>query len=151
VWRKHLILLKENKMKKVLMILSVSILMIGCATMTTETTVEKDPHPSLTLGSLEKNCNPDELWELRVLNEPGVVLKYIKCMKYSKLLAVATPNTAYTKRVRDLSRDLLVEHYRLYMERTNKETSWSTEKLKEIVHEEWRTSFYLLKSQVKGT
>jgi hypothetical protein len=140
-WHKY----KGNKMKKALIILLTSGLLIGCAT----TTEKKDLHPELTLANLEKNCNPDELWELRVMNVPGVVLKYIKCMKYSKLLAVSMPNTMHNNKVRKLSRELLVEHYRLYMERTNEKTSWSTEQLKEVVHKEWKTSFYLLKSQDK--
>jgi hypothetical protein len=132
-------------MKKTLMTLCAAFLMTGCAT----TTTKKELHPDLTMDGLEKNCKPDEFWNVQVLTTPAIVLKFPECMKYKSLLVVSVPNTADTKKIRELAAELLIEQYLSYLERTNEDMVWTAENIKTAVEKEWRTRYLLLSSKSK--
>ena len=70
-------------------------------------------------------------------------------MKYESLLVVSVPNTADTKKIRELVSQLLIEQYLSYLERTDEGTAWYAENIKTAVEKEWRTRYLLLSSKSK--
>jgi hypothetical protein len=76
-----------------------------------------------------------------------VVIKFVKCMEYKSLLNISIPNTAANKKIRSLVTNLLLAHYLQYMESQNENTTWASERIKEVVEKEWSTNYFLLSSK----
>jgi hypothetical protein len=146
-------------MKKLLMLGTLSFFVTCCATVgpttvKTKTVLKQDLHERLTLANVEKNCNTDEFWKVRILSVPGMVVKNKQCLGYKNLLIVSVPLEDTTEKVRNLSRKLLVEQYLSYLYRRDREENpnakWEAREIKVLVEEDWETSYLLLsKTQAK--
>jgi len=137
-------------MKKLIIFILLTFFLIGCAT-TQNNQVKK--YSNLTADKVRDNCEPDEVWSLRVMGIGAVAAQFNECMGIKTLLTIAIPADIYNKKIRRTSLSLLIYHYELYLKNVvDKAKLWSVKKIKEEIKLEppdqnWLMFFYSVTSK----
>jgi len=150
--RKLLLVIDVEKhiMKKLVTFVLLIFFFLGCAT-TQNNQVKK--YSNLTADKVRDNCEPNEVWSLRVMGIGALAAQFDNCMGIKTLLTIAIPADIYSEKVRRTSLDLLVYHYALYLKNiVDKTKIWSVKKIKEEIKLElpdqnWLMFFYSVTSK----
>ncbi len=129
------------------------LVMASCASVTS-TTVGTN-YTQLTVNNVENACDPAEVWNIKILPMPAIVLRFDNCAGVDDLLVIVAPTEGFSKEVRELSVRLASIHYVNYLMRdTGNSTIWQSKLVKNEVRnssEHKQEIFYYVLSSQKVT
>ena len=106
-------------MKKLLIMFAMTALLGSCAT-----TSPAKLYPRLTADNVRDTCEATETWSIRVMPMPVAIVRFTAgCGGVRDLLLLVSPVGEFTEDQRELTAQLVISYYMVYLEGTQPQPS----------------------------